>query len=138
MQGTCPLRARHVPARATCGGAAWLIARHARMRPVCTLPHAHAASTRARPLARPPPARSPQKVWDAVPTEESRTSLPHLFKLKNGLQSLRPVYSLDVDALRKGAEELRQPKLLQRSVHATGPAIAHRAPGAACTMGVHA
>jgi len=59
--------------------------------------------------------RSPQKVWDIAPASESLTSLPGLFKLRNGLQSLRPAYSADMGNTQT-QDENRQPKLLQRWV----------------------
>ncbi|KAF5834784.1 flagellar associated protein [Dunaliella salina] len=57
-------------------------------------------------------ACSPQKVSDAATDYESKTSLPGLFKLRNGLQSLRPTYSEDVRSPHE-EDQLRQPKLLQ-------------------------
>lgn len=59
--------------------------------------------------------RSPQKVLDVTPESESRTSLPSLFKIRNGLQSLRPGFSEEHFSWeQQQQEEQRRPRLLQR------------------------
>ena len=55
---------------------------------------------------------SPTRVFTAT-TDESRVSLPDLFKQRNGLQSLRPAYSNE-PVPNEDDDGNKMPKLLQR------------------------